>query len=119
MTWVEVTCGDKSRRWDYAFGPPAEFGSESYRTLILTCGHLSRVAMLSGNVADDEARIKSVAVNMARWEDEAEDVFAVRLYVWGLMAMHDGTSRAGLCLLIVDLDGTVSGMLPIEMLEIT
>lgn len=119
MTWVEVTCGTESRRWDYFIGPPAELGGEDYPTLQLVCGHLSRVAMLSGDVADDEARVKSVAVNMARWEDEAEDVFAVRLYVWGLMAMNDGTSRAGLCLLIVDLDGTVSGMLPIEMLEIT
>lgn len=117
MTWVEVTCGAESRRWDYEFGPPAELGSERYPTLILACGHLSRVAMLARTVADDPDRVKSVAVNMARWDDAAEEVFAVRLYVWGLISMVDGSSHEGLCLMIVDLDGTVSGMLPIDMLE--
>lgn len=117
VTWVEVACGTESRRWDYEFGPPAELGSENYPTLVLTCGDKTRVAMLSSTVVEDADRVKSVAVNMARWEDAAEDVMAVRLYVWGLVGFADGTSRTTLCLLIVDLDGTVSGMLPIDMLE--
>lgn len=119
MTWVEVACGDAYRRWDYAFGPPGQLGPETYPTLVLTCGDRSRVAMLATKVAQDECLVKSVAVNMARWEDAAEDVLAVRLYVSGLISFDDGTSRTGLCLLVVGLDGVVSEMLPIDVLETT
>lgn len=111
--------GDEWRRWDYAFGSPAEFGGENYPALVLTCGDRSRVAMMSDVVARDEKLLKSVAVNMARWEDAAEDVLAIRLYVSGLISFDDGTSRDGLCLLVVGLDGIVSGMLPIDVLETT
>lgn len=111
--------GADTRRWDYFFGAPAELGGENYPTLTLVCGHLTRVALMSDVVAQDENLVKSVAVNMARWDDAAEDVFAVRLYVSGLIAFTDGTTRDGLCLLVVDLGGTVSGMLPIDILETT
>lgn len=117
MTWVEVSDGDAYRRWDYAFGPPAQLGPENYPTLVLTCGDRSRVAMLATTVARDGRLVQSVAVNMARWDDASADVLAVRLYVSGLVSFTDGTSRDGLCLLVVGLDGIVVEMLPIDVLE--
>lgn len=124
MTWVEVTMNGIVRRWDYRFGataalPMTEGRSEMCPTLELRCGDMLRVALLTDEIAPDETRVKSVAVNMARWDDDAQFIPAVRLYVWGSIGFTDGTTRQGLCLLVVDLEGTVSAMLPIESLEIS
>jgi hypothetical protein len=123
MTWVEVSMDGVTRRWDYTYGPPAKLrmrdSVENCPTLVLTCGDMTRTAMMSDEVALDDYRVKLVAANMACWDDEARFVPAVRLYVWGLLSYADGTTGTGLCLLVVDLDGTVSGMFPIESSEIS
>lgn len=119
MSWLEVTwVNGETRRWDYEFGAPGELSVngtvETCPTLVLTCGDMVREAMVSDEVAKDAGRVRSVATHMACWSDEAETVPAVRLYVWGLIRYNDETDDVGLCLLVVDLGGTVQAMIPIE-----
>lgn len=124
MTWVEVAKDGTTRRWDYAPGPPGTLPmsggrTETCPTLELRHGDMLRVALLSSEVAGDDTRVRSVAANMAAWDDESQYIPAVRLYVWGSVWFTGGTTRQGLCLIVVDLEGTVSAMLPIELLGIS
>lgn len=99
------------------FGPDGKPADGDWLHFDLTNGSRRREALVIPKILERKRLRRSVMAAMAAWREDEYPLPCIRAYVYGTVTYEDGGKRRGLSLLLVDLEGTVRGIHPVEIPE--
>ena len=125
--WVESQLGDGTVwRWTMepdSVGVIAATGDtgrpdKTYPVFVLSCGDRRREAFVSVEIQQSPRLRKSVYGHMAMWGTDGPGSPCLRAYGNGRVRLDDGTWHRGLCLFILDMEGSTVGGFPVPLADL-